>query len=371
MNISHISVSTLPVLHRFGGAIERRIVEIAHEQARRGHRVSVYSVGDTTDTRELNGVTYHFLKCRTRLPYRHLEFQYRVVRELRKHSDEVLHFHSQPEGAWMSKAVAARKVLSYDFFQFRGGRETPLYHLYKRVLRCFDLLLPCSQYCLDESQNFWSFPANKLRILYNGVNTQQFRPDPEAADRERRQLGIDKKVMLYVGRVCEQKGSDVLLQTARTLGERRRDVQLVIAGPIGQFGLKDDPNHWIERIKEVGGLYLGAVEESRLNAIYNLADVFLMPTRAYEMFGMAAVEAQACGKPVVSSDLGGLREVVPSNCGARFPVGDSATMADEIEKLVDDSKLYGACSANALINAATYDWARICDTCDELYRVAG
>jgi hypothetical protein len=42
MNISHISVSTLPVLHRFGGAIERRIVEIAHEQARRGHRVSVY-----------------------------------------------------------------------------------------------------------------------------------------------------------------------------------------------------------------------------------------------------------------------------------------------------------------------------------------
>jgi hypothetical protein len=83
MNISHISVSTLPVLHRFGGAIERRIVEIAHEQARRGHRVSVYSVGDTTDTRELNGVTYHFLKCRTRLPYRHLEFQYRVVRELR------------------------------------------------------------------------------------------------------------------------------------------------------------------------------------------------------------------------------------------------------------------------------------------------
>jgi glycosyltransferase involved in cell wall biosynthesis len=267
--------------------------------------------------------------------------------------------------------VAARKVLSYDFFQFRGGRETPLYHLYKRVLRCFDLLLPCSQYCLDESQNFWSFPVNKLRILYNGVNTQQFRPDPEAADRERRQLGIDKKVMLYVGRVCEQKGSDVLLQTARTLRERRRDVQLVIAGPIGQFGLKDDPNHWIERIKEVGGLYLGAVEESRLNAIYNLADVFVMPTRAYEMFGMAAVEAQACGKPVVSSDLGGLREVVPSNCGARFPVGDSAKMGEEVEKLVDDSNLYAGCSANALINAATYDWARICDTCDELYRAAG
>jgi glycosyltransferase involved in cell wall biosynthesis len=289
---------------------------------------------------------------------------------LKEHSAEVLHFHSQPEGAWMSRRVAAKKVLSYDFFHFRGGRETPLYPVYKRALRCFDLLLPCSQYCLEESQTFWSFPASKLRVLNNGVNTKQFRPDPGAAARERGQLGIDKKVMLYVGRVCEQKGSDVLLQTARMLSERRRDVQLVIAGPIGQFGLKDDPNRWIERIEEVGGRYLGAVEESRLNAIYNLADVFVMPTRAHEMFGMAAIEAQACGKPVVSSDSGGLKEVVPANCGARFPAGDSARMADEIEKLVDDADLYAACSANALINAATYDWARICDTCDELYRAA-
>jgi glycosyltransferase involved in cell wall biosynthesis len=371
MNISHISVGTLPVLYRFGGAIERRIVEIASEQARRGHRVDVYSIGDTTETREVNGVTYYFLTCRARLPFRYLEFQYRVVRELKKRSTDVLHFHSQPEGAWMSKAVAAKKILSYDFFQFRRGRETPLYHAYKRMLRAFDLLLPCSQYCLEQSQAFWNLPGDRLRILYNGVNTRQFRPDPDAAARERRELGIDRKVMLYVGRVCEQKGSDVLLQTAKTLGERRRDVQLVIAGPIGQFGVKDDPNGWIERITDVGGRYLGAVDEGRLNAIYNLADVFVMPTRAYEMFGMAAVEAQACGKPVVSSDSGGLKEVVPSNCGARFPVGDSARMAYEVEALLDDAQLYAASSANALSNAATYDWARICDTCDELYRTAG
>lgn len=370
MNISHISVSTLPVLHRFGGAIERRIVEIATEQARRGHRVTVYSVGDTTDTCHVNGVTYRSLRCRTPLPFKHAEFQYHVVRELKKRADDVLHFHSQPEGAWLSKTVAAKKVLSYDFFHFRGGRETPLYHVYKRVLRCFDLLLPCSQYCLDESQTFWGFPSKKLRILHNGVNTRQFRPDPEAAARERRRLGIDKRVMLYVGRVCDQKGSDVLLHAAKTLSERRGDVQLVVAGPIGQFGLKDDPNRWTERIRAVGGRYLGAVEDSRLNTVYNLADVFVMPTRAYEMFGMAAIEAQACGKPVVCSDAGGLKEVVPSTCGARFPAGDSSKMADEIETLLDDSDLYATYSANAVSNAAAYDWAKICDTCDELYRAA-
>src|SRR5512138_3014143 len=102
MKISHISVGTLPVLYQFGGAIERRIVELAKEQVKRGHQVDVYSIGDADETRDVDGVRYNFLACRTGLPYRHVEFQYRAIRALTKRSDDVLHFHSQPEGAWLS-----------------------------------------------------------------------------------------------------------------------------------------------------------------------------------------------------------------------------------------------------------------------------
>jgi glycosyltransferase involved in cell wall biosynthesis len=367
VRIAHISVSTLPVLHRFGGAIERRIVEIAREQARRGHQVRVYSAGDRQESRELDGVTYRFVHCRTRLPWKHFEFQHRVVRELRHARPDVAHFHSQPEGAVLSRSLPAKKLLSYDYFAFRGGRRTPLYHVYKRLLRRFDLLLPCSHYCLEESRSFWDLPWAKLRVLYNGVNTEQFRPNPAAAAAERRQLGIDQRVVLYVGRVCQQKGSDVLLSAVEELNRRRSDVRLVVAGPVGQFGRKDDPERWVERIGRVGGLYLGAVEEDRLAAVYNLADVFVMPTRQLEMFGMAAVEAQACGKPVIASDCGGLREVVPPECGARFPVGDAARLAEEIEKLIDYPSRHASCSASALRNAAGYRWGAICDTLEALY----
>src|SRR5262245_21476180 len=148
MHIGHVSVSTLPVLHRFGGAIERRIVEIAREQAGRGHEVHVYSVGEETATRAVGGVTYHFLKCRTALPWRHFEFQLKAVSAVKqRRRPDVLHFHSQPEGAVLARSVGCKTVLSYDYFAFRGGRKTPLYHVYKHVLKGFDLLLPCSHNC--------------------------------------------------------------------------------------------------------------------------------------------------------------------------------------------------------------------------------
>ena len=114
MIVNHISVSTLPVLYRFGGAIERRIMETANEQARRGHDVHVDSVGDQSETKLLEGVTYHFIKCRSKLPWKHIEFQYKVARAIKRGPQGgVLHFHSQPEGALMSTFVSAKKILQY------------------------------------------------------------------------------------------------------------------------------------------------------------------------------------------------------------------------------------------------------------------
>jgi glycosyltransferase involved in cell wall biosynthesis len=368
MRIVHVSVGGTPVLHRFGGAIQRRVIETAVRQAARGDEVIVYSPGAADERRAYRGAEIRFLACKRKGTLGWIELQRRVVRDLAGEAVDVLHFHSQPEGAVLSRKIAAKKVLSYDYFLFRRGRKTPLFPLYRRFLRAFDAHLPVSEYCRDESQAYWHLPAEKMRVLPNGVSMEQFQPDPALARAEREAHGITKRVVLYVGRVCEQKGTDLLIDACQALNARRDDVQLVVAGPIGQFGRTEDSEGWAERIARAGGVYLGPVAEEKLRATYNMADIFVMPTRVHEMFGMAAVEAQACGKPVVASDHGGLIETVPTDCGARVPVGDATAVATGIERLLDDPAAYERAATNALRNAARYDWERVVDDLDAIYR---
>jgi glycosyltransferase involved in cell wall biosynthesis len=370
MKIVHIGPACEgTVLYRFGGAIERRIMELARCQTARGRSVLVYSTGSAVATRVVDGVEVRFLRCAAPYPIRHIEFLFRALQDLRtrKEKPDALHFHGQPEGAVLSRGLRGVKVLSYDSFYFRRGRETPLEALYRRWLRRFDWLLPCSQYCLDESAAYWDLPLDRIRLVHNGVNLEQFRPDPAGGALEREARGIRLPVVLYVGRVCAQKGTQVLLDAFRRISRRRSDVQLVVAGPIEQFASRASPAAWQARIADVGGRYLGAVAEDRLARVYNMADLYVLPTVRFEMFGMAAVEAQACGVPVIASDHGGLRETVPSSSGGRFPVGDDAALAERIVQLIDDQALRRSCAANAALHARRYAWPVICDTLDPIY----
>jgi glycosyltransferase involved in cell wall biosynthesis len=210
-----------------------------------------------------------------------------------------------------------------------------------------------------------------MRVLYNGVNLTQFKPDRPAGECERDALGIRGPVVLYVGRVCRQKGTHVLLEAYQRVRHRRSDVRLVVAGPVAQFGSAEDPDDWKGAINRAGGLYLGPVEERRLAAIYNLADVYVMPTIDLEMFGMAAVEAMACGTPVIASDHGGLRETVPRECGGRFPVGSAPALAAEIEKLLSDRPRQQDAARTAIRHSSQYDWRNICRELETIYRLGG
>jgi glycosyltransferase involved in cell wall biosynthesis len=182
-------------------------------------------------------------------------------------------------------------------------------------------------------------------------------------------VGInDEFVLLYVGRVCKQKGTDLLVNAYTKLRAEGRKVRLVVAGPIGQFG-HEGSNDITAMLKANDGIYLGPVEEAILPSVYNMADVFVLPTRDNEMFGMAAIEAQACGRPVVCSNHGGLPEVVAKTSGLLFRSGDIEDLTKQLRLLMDDAGLRQRFSDAAVPNARRFAWETITEELNGVYQV--
>lgn len=373
MTIVHIGPPHLPILYNLGGATERRMRELATRQASQGSRVIVYSAEDQDNSTNYFGAEIRAVACRQKGLLRAAEFLAKSLRDARRAAPDVIHFHTLAEGAMFAKLFArgiqARTVLSFDYFIFRRGKQNPFFPWYKRALNSFSSLLPVSDYCRRESASYWSIPQDRMQVLYNGVSLQQFFPDPAAAAARRAALGISPEefVLLYVGRVCLQKGTDLLVDAYARLRAEGRNVRLVIAGPIGQFG-HEGSDAITAKLQVNNGLYLGPVDESILPAVYNMADVFVLPTRNNEMFGMAAIEAQACGRPAVCSNHGGLPEVVNQSSGLLFRSGDLDDLTQQLRTLIENPGLRQKFSEAAVVNARRFAWETITDELGEVYR---
>lgn len=369
MKILHAgTASDVPVLHHFGGAQQRRIRELAFAQVRRGHDVLVYSFGSVDEIVIVNGVEFRFLACTLPSPWRQQEFVFRIARDLAKRGErmDIAHLHSQVEGALLPRRLTKRRVMSFDFVRFRGGRGKPWSPLTRRLLERFDLLLPVSEYCATVASQYWMLPPETLRVLHNGVRLDEFYPRPEAlAWRERRGLGMP--LVMYVGRLCYQKGTETLIQMVPLLREQVVDVDVVAIGPTEQFGRNGSGSAWPSRMADAGIRWLGALEDAELPVALSAATVLVMPTLADEMFGMAVVEGAACGVPVVASDVGGLRETVPPEIGCRVMPGDPNALAGAVAGLLEDKELRGRLAQQAREFACDFGWDGIAARAEDLY----
>lgn len=354
----------MSALHDRGGATERRMIELAAAQAAAGHEVRVMSAESAFSVRRHRGFAVQGVRVRTRPPIRAYEMLVAARRYLRADPPDVLHFHSAHEGARFARFVHVPTLLSVDYFRYRGSNTLLGHRYYEGSLRRFDRLLPVSESCATEFRQFWGDPA-PIEVLYNGVNADQFRPDPESGQHLRVELGLEGVIVLYVGRLCGQKGTEILLDVWEQY--RPSGATLVVAGPIGQFFGAVQPSKLPERMNALGVHYLGAVEDQHLAHLYNACDVFVMPTVHDEMFGMAALEAQACGKPVVASRLGGLLEAVSDGSGLFVAPGDRRALGEGLVELVGDADRRAEMGLAARQHALGFTWDRIATKVQSIY----
>ena len=161
--------------------------------------------------------------------------------------------------------------------------------------------------------------------------------------------------MGYCGRISKTKGIDTLLEAVRIVSSRRDNFRLIIVGS-GDYEQETE-----EKIKELGlsdiVIRYPMMTQKELCEIYNVIEAFLFPTEG-ESLGLVAVEAMACGTPVIASDCTAPRYYVKDKVnGFKFQMGNAKEMADKIELfcenyLQDDTLIQGAKKTAAAYKAA-------------------
>lgn len=193
------------------------------------------------------------------------------------------------------------------------------------------LTVTISTYSAHKIRHFYGVDNDKIRIVPNGVDTQRFKPS-ESCEAIKRQIGMDSKLcVLFVGRLIPRKGLTFLAEAAKHIVKDYSQTVFLIVGEGPQ-------KHHLTSTLEKNGLrgnfvFLGDVNERTLPAVYNCADVFVLPS-IQEGQGIALLEAQATAKPVVAFDVGGVREAIVDKETGLLTKPDSGKLAEAVIKLL-------------------------------------
>ncbi len=235
---------------------------------------------------------------------------------------------------------------------------------------------------LDKAQTAWLYGADphKIAVIPPGVDLTRFRPIGELEAKSFIDVPADKRMVLFVGRIEPLKGIDTLLRAMKQVAEdcggcEGLTVAIVGGDPAVPLEQMSDEMARLHRLRAELGIeelvtFLGKRDQELLPYYYCAAEVVVMPSH-YESFGMVALEAMACGTPVIASRVGGLRfSVVHGYTGLHVPVRDADALAAAILKLFKNDALRWQLSANSRKVAQGFGWPVITGQIVALFRAA-
>jgi D-inositol-3-phosphate glycosyltransferase len=405
LRIAMLSVHTCPLAMLGGketGGMNVYVRDLSRVLLQRGHHVDVFTRSqDSTIPREHNslgqsgrvihvpaGPEHPYSK---HLVYDHLpEFVHGVMIQAEKDGIryDVLHSHY-----WLSGAVA--QVL-------RERWSIPIVHMFHtlgkmkntvaqrpdeieptrriqvegQIVRSADALVAATPIEEEQLVRLYGADAGRIHVISPGVDTERFHPIPKEHAKERIALCPECCIILFVGRIEPLKGVDSLLRAIAHMVETRPDLRQKLHVPI--IGGDPDRIHEademvrLQELREELGIedvvtFLGARDQDLLQYYYSAAEMVVMPSD-YESFGMVALEAMACGTPVIASDVGGLAFLVKNGrTGYRVPARDPKALAAKMTRLLKNEGLRRRIGHRAACWAETYAWSQIANEIEALY----
>lgn len=347
------------------GGISEHVHHEAKELRRRGHKVVILTGpahgprpdGETAIIRLGFGIKLPRNRslCRVTMG-RYMLTMRRVLRRL--HLD-VLHIHAPLDPVLGMVALGASETANVGTFHasfnptfgprllYRALRPWPKY-LYKRLHG----RIAVSQ---EARQSIVHYFPGDYEVIPNGIDTERFHPDlPPVRD-----MKDGRPTILFVGRLDPRKGLPILLRAFSIVRQRVPDARLVIVGGMGRQKM-DELREEISPEAVADVIFAGYVAPDVLPRYFASCDLFCSPATGQESFGIVLLEAMAAGRPPVTFDIPGYRDVVEHGKNGWLVTGvDAESLAEGLSHLLENPNLRQAMGTTARQTAQQYSWPTI------------
>lgn len=362
------------------GGTEIAAYYLAAEMAKKDHNVDIFTSSiNSKDSFELSGgMKIH--RYGTNFKIASANVALNMVFKPLKYKLEIVHSHSPiPYSDLPALLYAKRKnvpfVLTYQYDgQETGGsfiRNTgvSVYNKYllNKVLDYADVIIATTKSYVEESK-FLKGYKDKITLIPNGINIDEFNISYSKEEcRNKLGLSADKKIILFLGSLVPYKGPDILLKAFSIIKKEIPDVELVFAG-------RGEMQKELEKLAEKFSVkesikFAGFIEEDLKPFYYKAADIFCLPsTNMGESFGIVNLEAMASGVPIISSNLGGIPDIVEDGKnGLLVKPGDSKSLADAMIFLLENEDARKKMGNDGKMKVEDYSWKKIAEKTEEIY----
>lgn len=370
------------------GGLGRHVEGLSEALIKRGHQVTVVTA-DTpkAQEREIN----HGVEIWRAMPHHPpardfiesvMQLNFNMVERVISLSDsanqfDVVHVHDWL-GAYAGKLFkhAFRLPLIATIHATEYGRNNGLHNDLQRHISdlewwlCYEAweVIVCSRYMENEVKHIFGLPADKLKVIPNGIDPQKMKA-PEGADLTEfrsRYASSDEKIILFVGRLVREKGVWLIIEAFQDLLKIVPEAKLIVVGKGPEEMYLRDHTRRLGLEQKI--VFTGFIEDKLRNLLYQVCNVAVFPS-LYEPFGIVALEAMALGKPTIVSDTGGLGEVVKhGSTGLKFAPGDKRALARVLADALLDFDLAQNIAINGKEEAELYSWDKVAQKTEQVYR---
>jgi D-inositol-3-phosphate glycosyltransferase len=374
-----------PLGSRDTGGMSVYIRETAGELGRMGHRVDIFTrrtaMADepVIDLAENVRLVHLDIGNGPGVPkealYRYIADFHRALESFRNHQRldyDLIHSHYWLSGwlgdlareSWRRPHVITFHTLGAVKNSTGVGKPEPLLRIAteKKLAASSERILSTTAKDKGQLVRFCEAAADKIGVVPCGVNLSLFRPQDTAAARQRLGFAPDHPIVLFVGRFEPVKGIDRLL-TAMTYLRRRASLRLVL---VGGDGARSPATRRLQKQAQALGVqdsvtFAGRVEQDRLPPYYSAADVLVVPSY-YESFGLVALEALACGTPVVATAVGAMESLLQKGrTGQVVPEAAPGFLAAAIENFLPKAARKTVSAADIRASVLPFSWSKVAE----------